>query len=144
MSNRCWDGVNLDSPDHKSHVAYPTAGPATFSGSSTGGACPSTHPVKIPQLMLEVCNVKHRKSGNQLIISDRLGYNSFQQQSRLASRRITAILPQHRRQHRLQSTRRLRLWLERKGSANGHGWRSMPRRRLRKPQDQHKRCGQAV
>ncbi len=20
----CWDGVNLDTPDHKSHVAYPT------------------------------------------------------------------------------------------------------------------------
>lgn len=42
----CWDGVNLDSPDHKSHVAYPTAGPQQFTGSSTGGACPSTHPVK--------------------------------------------------------------------------------------------------
>jgi hypothetical protein len=50
----CWDGKNLDSPDHKSHVAYPTNGPATFTGTSTGGACPSTHPVKIPQLMLEI------------------------------------------------------------------------------------------
>jgi hypothetical protein len=50
----CWDGVNLDSPDHKSHVAYPTNGPALFSGTGTGGACPSTHPVKIPQVMLEV------------------------------------------------------------------------------------------
>jgi hypothetical protein len=53
-ANRCWDGVNLDSPDHKSHVAYPTNGPALFSGTGTGGACPSTHPVKIPQVMLEV------------------------------------------------------------------------------------------
>lgn len=51
---RCWDGKNLDSPDHKSHVAYPTNGPALFSGTGTGGNCPSTHPVKIPQLMLEV------------------------------------------------------------------------------------------
>ncbi|KAK3314293.1 hypothetical protein B0H66DRAFT_577936 [Apodospora peruviana] len=50
----CWDGKNLDSPDHKSHVAYPTAGPQTFTGSSVGGACPSTHPVKIPQIMLEI------------------------------------------------------------------------------------------
>ncbi|KAF2649656.1 hypothetical protein K491DRAFT_708021 [Lophiostoma macrostomum CBS 122681] len=50
----CWDGVNLDSPDHKSHVAYPSNGPPKFTGSSTGGACPSTHPVKIPQLMLEI------------------------------------------------------------------------------------------
>ncbi|KAM7192342.1 protein of unknown function (DUF1996) domain containing protein [Naviculisporaceae sp. PSN 640] len=50
----CWDGKNLDSPDHKSHVAYPVAGPAAFTGSSVGGACPSTHPVKIPQIMLEI------------------------------------------------------------------------------------------
>lgn len=50
----CWDGKNLDSPDHKSHVAYPVAGPQTFTGSSVGESCPSTHPVKIPQLMLEI------------------------------------------------------------------------------------------
>lgn len=48
----CWDGVNLDSPDHKAHVAYPTSGPANFL--SLGGTCPSTHPVRIPQLMYEV------------------------------------------------------------------------------------------
>lgn len=45
----CWDGKTLDSPDHKSHVAYPTSG--TF---ESGGACPSTHPVKLPQVMYEV------------------------------------------------------------------------------------------
>ncbi|KAK1757956.1 hypothetical protein QBC47DRAFT_420838 [Echria macrotheca] len=50
----CWDGKNLDSPDHKSHVAYPTAGPQTFTGSSVGTTCPTTHPVKIPQIMLEI------------------------------------------------------------------------------------------
>lgn len=44
----CWDGVNLDSPNHQDHVAYPETG--TF---ESGGACPATHPVKIPQLMLE-------------------------------------------------------------------------------------------
>ncbi|KAI1751794.1 hypothetical protein F4782DRAFT_547345 [Xylaria castorea] len=44
----CWDGKTLDSPDHKSHVAYPASG--TF---ESGGACPSTHPVKIPQIMYE-------------------------------------------------------------------------------------------
>jgi hypothetical protein len=48
----CWDGRNLDSPDHQSHVAYPTSGPATFL--TLGGSCPSTHPVRIPQLMYEV------------------------------------------------------------------------------------------
>jgi len=50
----CWDGVNLDSEDHESHVAYPSNGPQSFTGSSTGGACPASHPVKIPQIMLEV------------------------------------------------------------------------------------------
>jgi hypothetical protein len=50
----CWDGVNLDSPDHKSHVAYPVEGPASFSGTGIAGKCPSTHPVTIPQVMLEV------------------------------------------------------------------------------------------
>ena len=38
--------------DHKSHVTYPVDGPATFL--SLGGACPDTHPVRIPQLMYEV------------------------------------------------------------------------------------------
>ncbi len=34
----CWDGVNLDSADHKSHVAYPATG--TF---ETEWECPSTY-----------------------------------------------------------------------------------------------------
>lgn len=45
----CWDGVNIDSPDHKSHIAYPSTG--SF---ETGGPCPATHPVKLPQVMYEV------------------------------------------------------------------------------------------
>ncbi|TVY81061.1 hypothetical protein LSUE1_G005211 [Lachnellula suecica] len=44
----CWDGKNLDSPDHKSHVAY------SGSGASGGGACPTAFPVKLPQIMYEV------------------------------------------------------------------------------------------
>jgi hypothetical protein len=45
----CWDGKNVDSPDHKSHVAYPVTG--TF---ESGGKCPASHPVRLPQLMYEV------------------------------------------------------------------------------------------
>ncbi|KAB5576059.1 hypothetical protein GE09DRAFT_1265556 [Coniochaeta sp. 2T2.1] len=45
----CWDGKNLDSPDHKSHVAYPATG--SF---ETTGACPANHPVRLPQLMYEI------------------------------------------------------------------------------------------
>ncbi|KAI1340279.1 hypothetical protein F5Y15DRAFT_53269 [Xylariaceae sp. FL0016] len=44
----CWDGKNLDSPNHQDHVAYPETG--TF---ESGGACPSTHPVRLPQILLE-------------------------------------------------------------------------------------------
>lgn len=35
----CWDGRNLDSPDHKSHMAYPR-----------GSRCPSSHPVVLPRI----------------------------------------------------------------------------------------------
>jgi hypothetical protein len=39
----CWDGENLDSDDHRSHVAY-----------SAAGECPSSHPVHVPQLTVSV------------------------------------------------------------------------------------------
>ena len=46
----CWDGKNLDSPDHQSHVAYGGGG----YGANGGGSCPGTHPVKLPQVMYEL------------------------------------------------------------------------------------------
>jgi len=45
----CWDGKNIDSPDHQSHVAY-----GQGSGANGGGACPSAFPVKLPQVMYEL------------------------------------------------------------------------------------------
>ncbi|KAF2714382.1 hypothetical protein K504DRAFT_420163 [Pleomassaria siparia CBS 279.74] len=45
----CWDGKNLDSPDHASHMSYPETG--TFESS---GPCPATHPVRTAQVMYEV------------------------------------------------------------------------------------------
>lgn len=36
---QCWDGVHLDSADHKSHMAYPT-----------GAGCPADHPVALPEV----------------------------------------------------------------------------------------------
>lgn len=36
---QCWNGRDLDSADHKSHMAYPV-----------NGDCPSTHPVPVPKL----------------------------------------------------------------------------------------------
>jgi len=41
----CWDGINLDSPDHKSHMAYPSR--------YNGGNCPSSHPVRLPGVFFE-------------------------------------------------------------------------------------------
>jgi len=45
----CWDGKNLDSPDHMSHMSYPEEG--TF---ESGGRCPDSHPVRVGQVMYEV------------------------------------------------------------------------------------------
>ncbi|WP_214411169.1 DUF1996 domain-containing protein [Sphaerisporangium fuscum] len=39
----CWDGVHLDSADHKSHMAYPA-----------GGYCPASHPVAVPMLEFKI------------------------------------------------------------------------------------------
>lgn len=56
---QCWDGVNLDSRDHKSHMAYPV-----------GNACPSTHPVALPEITLNaVYAVTEANSGNWLRLS---------------------------------------------------------------------------
>ena len=46
----CWDGVNLDSPNHKSHMSYPVqmpSAPWTWS-------CPTTHPVLMPTMTQKV------------------------------------------------------------------------------------------
>jgi hypothetical protein len=53
----CWDGVNLDSPDHQSHVAYaeiPYEPYAPPMGVQPRGKCPEGFPVHLPQIMYEV------------------------------------------------------------------------------------------
>jgi hypothetical protein len=40
---QCWNGRDLDSPDHKSHMAY-----------AVRGKCPASHPVVVPQLTLSI------------------------------------------------------------------------------------------
>ena len=40
----CWDGVNLNSDDHMSHIVY------DLDGGSFDGRCPRSHPVKIPEI----------------------------------------------------------------------------------------------
>jgi len=46
---QCWDGVNLDSPDHKSHMAN-----AVYTTGNQQGYCPATHPVAIPEISFEI------------------------------------------------------------------------------------------
>ena len=52
---QCWDGVNLDSPDHKSHMSY------TVDVKNVNDPrgwfhpeCPATHPVILPQVAFNV------------------------------------------------------------------------------------------
>jgi hypothetical protein len=44
---QCWDGVNLDSADHKSHMAYGRWGPVP---GQNGAGCPTSHPVPLPEI----------------------------------------------------------------------------------------------
>jgi hypothetical protein len=41
----CWDGINLDSADHRSHMAV---------SQGDRRSCPKSHPVKLPQLTFEL------------------------------------------------------------------------------------------
>ncbi|KAF2005544.1 WSC domain protein [Amniculicola lignicola CBS 123094] len=44
----CWDGMNLDSPDHKSHMSY-------FTGSEYNvGSCPDAFPVQMISVFFEI------------------------------------------------------------------------------------------
>jgi hypothetical protein len=52
---QCWDGVNLDSPNHRDHMAYGQGveypwppGPEIWHG------CPETHPVALPEITVNV------------------------------------------------------------------------------------------
>ncbi|KAI4867631.1 hypothetical protein F4820DRAFT_412890 [Hypoxylon rubiginosum] len=45
----CWDGKNLDSADHQSHM-YNTVNTDYFNNAP---ACPSSHPVRVPQVTFE-------------------------------------------------------------------------------------------
>jgi hypothetical protein len=40
---QCWDGQNLDSSDHRSHLAYPV-----------NQSCPASHPVPIPEISFTI------------------------------------------------------------------------------------------
>ena len=47
---QCWDGVNLDSPNHKDHMKYPSH----RTDQLPNFYCPATHPIAIPQITVNV------------------------------------------------------------------------------------------
>jgi hypothetical protein len=51
----CWDGLRTDAADHHSHFSYPSA-----------RACPSTHPVIVPRLVVHVVYDLHDGRGAEL------------------------------------------------------------------------------
>ena len=44
----CWNGVTLDSVNHRSHMAYSVDGPGAHK------VCPATHPVPVPRLIYKL------------------------------------------------------------------------------------------
>lgn len=68
----CWDGKNLDSPDHQSHMAYPCKfGACELANGSTGktvNGCPITHPVLIPHVTVNA-NYINLKAGHTYRLS---------------------------------------------------------------------------
>ncbi|MFT3852379.1 MAG: DUF1996 domain-containing protein [Ilumatobacteraceae bacterium] len=62
----CWDGVNLDSTDHRSHMAYGTY--------DTTGVwhCPTGYPVLLPEYSIGIWYANDGNSANWYLSSDRM------------------------------------------------------------------------
>ena len=59
ISPDCWDGTDLDTPDHRAHMSRATGAPVNVqigAGPSTGvvAACPADHPYSIPDIQLQL------------------------------------------------------------------------------------------
>lgn len=69
MFPMCWDGLNLDSANHRSHMAYGTGGGGWVTQQS---ACPSSHPVHLPEFSLKVWYPSDGNTQNWYVSSDRM------------------------------------------------------------------------
>ena len=61
----CWDGKNLDSADHRSHMAYGV--------NNTWGPCPASHPVHLPEITELFHWYNASGSASWYLASDRAG-----------------------------------------------------------------------
>lgn len=62
----CWDGRNLDSPNHRSHMAY------LVYSSGRSAVCPPTHPVMLPQYSMFAWFAQNGDAVNWRLASDRM------------------------------------------------------------------------
>jgi hypothetical protein len=67
---QCWDGKNLDSPNHQDHMAY-----TNQQGGITPNNCPATHPVAIPRIDLNLLWRLPRDNMKLRLASDNYTYN---------------------------------------------------------------------
>ncbi len=66
----CWDGKNIDTSDHRSHMAYPVAANVPNVGDA---ACPASHPVHIPEITVHVDYPSDGNSSSWRLASDMSG-----------------------------------------------------------------------
>ena len=65
---QCWNGVDLDSPDHRSHMAYPE-----------DGACPASHPIALPEISINVAWTRNENTIVGLLKLSSDGYDTARQ-----------------------------------------------------------------
>lgn len=71
----CWNGRDLDPPDHSSHVTWPTGTIPRDGHLFMGGSCPASHPIRLPLLFLEIVwdtrqfNANWPSSGQPFVLS---------------------------------------------------------------------------
>jgi Domain of unknown function (DUF1996) len=65
---QCWDGVNLDSPDHKSHMAY------ADNDYPAENNCPTSHPIAIPRVSF---NITFQVTANEGTANWRLASDNY-------------------------------------------------------------------
>ena len=65
---QCWDGKNLDSPDHQSHMA------STVRTLTTANKCPTSHPIALPEITV---NFNYKVSATHNPASWRLASDNY-------------------------------------------------------------------
>lgn len=70
---QCWDGVNLDSPDHQSHMKYACGNEcenAQGQIANSANSCPASHPIAIPNITINADFRDLDKSATYRLSSD--------------------------------------------------------------------------